>query len=168
MRKTVCMFALGAMAIGLFAARSRPQAKPASAFDRLKTLVGEWQGEGPHGALTNTIRLVSNGTAMEETFQSTEDTQMVTLYTPDANRLAMTHYCAVGNQPRMETAAITGDPKEFDFSFAGITNLMSSDSGHMHHLVIQIADQDHFAEQWTWRENGKDKAETFHFTRRKP
>jgi hypothetical protein len=117
--------------------------------------------------LTNTIRLVSNGTAIEETLQSADATQMVTLYTPDGNRLAMTHYCSAGNQPRMQTTVITGDEKKFEFSFAGITNLMSSDSGHMRQLMIQIADGDHFTEQWTWRENGKDRTETFHFTRRK-
>ena len=67
----------------------------------------------------------------------------------------------------METPAITGDPKEFDFSFTGITNLMNPNAGHMHHLLTQIADQDHFTEQWTWRENGKDRVHTIHFTRRK-
>ena len=168
MRKIICLFALGAVVIGLFAARVGSQVKPASGFDRLKTLVGTWQAASPKGGtLTNTIRLVSNGTALEEIFQSSEDDQMVTLYTADGNRLAMTHYCAAGNQPRMETFAITGDPKEFDFSLTGITNLMNSNAGHMQHLVIQIADQDHFTEQWTWRENGKERITTIHFTRSK-
>jgi hypothetical protein len=168
MRKTLCLFALGAVAIGVLATRAGSQAKPARGFDRLKTLVGTWESASPQGGiLTNTIRLVSNGSALEETFQSSEDDQMVTLYTADGDRLALTHYCAAGNQPRMETLAITGDPKEFDFSFTGITNLMNPNSGHMHHLVIQIADQDHFTEQWTWRENGKDRIHTIHFTRRK-
>ena len=29
--------------------------------------------------------------------------------------------------------------------------------------MIQIADEDHFTEKWTWRENGKDQAHTIHF-----
>jgi hypothetical protein len=168
MRKAIYLLALTAIAMGGFAARAGSQAKPASGFDRLKTLVGTWEAASPQGGtLTNTIRLVSNGTALEETFQSTEADQMVTLYTADGNRLAMTHYCAAGNQPRMETLAVTGDQKEFDFSLTGITNLTNPNSGHMRHLVIQIADQDHFTEQWTWRENGKDRITTIHFTRRK-
>jgi hypothetical protein len=168
MRKAIYLFVLGAMAIGWFASRAGSQAKPASGFDPLKALVGTWEAASPHGGtLTNTIRLVSNGTALEEIFQSKEDDQMVTLYTADGNRLAMTHYCAAGNQPRMETPAVTGDQKEFDFSFTGITNLMGPNSGHMHHLLIQIADQDHFTEHWTWRENGKYRITTIHFRRRK-
>jgi hypothetical protein len=168
MRKAICLFALGAIVIGLFATRARSQAKPAHGFDRLKTLVGTWKSASPPGgALTNTIRLVSNGSALEEIFQSSEDDQMVTLYTADGNRLALTHYCAAGNQPRMETLAITGDPKEFDFSLTGITNLTNPNSGHMRHLLIQIADQDHFTEQWTWRENGKERTNTLHFKRSK-
>jgi hypothetical protein len=168
MRKTIYQLALAAIAIGMLTVRAGAQAKPANGFDQLKTLVGTWESAGPDGkTLTNTIRLVSNGTALEETFQSSEDDQMVTLYSPDGNRLALTHYCSAGNQPRMETHAITGDQKEFDFSFTGITNLKNSDSGHMHHLVIQIPDQDHFTEQWTWHEKGKDRTKTLQFTRRK-
>jgi hypothetical protein len=37
----------------------------------------------------------------------------------------------------------------------------------MQHLLIQIVDQDHFTEQWTWRENGKDRTTTIHFSRSK-
>ena len=168
MQKAIYLLALGTIAIGWFGGRAGSQVKPASGFDRLKTLVGTWQAAAPKGGtLTNTIRLVSNGSALEEIFQSSEDDQMVTLFTADGDRLALTHYCAAGNQPRMETSAIAGDPKEFDFSFTGITNLMNPNAGHMHHLVIQIADQDHFTEQWTWRENGKDRIHTIHFTRKK-
>jgi hypothetical protein len=167
MRKTFYLLAVGFIAIGLSAGRAWPQAEPLSGFDRLKTLVGTWEAATPKGGtLTNSIRLVSNGTALEEKFQSAEDNQMVTLYTADGNRLAMTHYCAVGNQPRMETPALTPGQKEFDFSFTGITNLTDSNSGHMHHLVIQVEDGDHFTEQWTWRENGKDNTTALHFARR--
>ncbi len=168
MRKAIYLLAVGAIAIGWFANGAVPQEKPASGFDRLKALVGTWEAAVPQGGtLTNTIRLVSNGTALEEIFQSKEDDQMVSLYTADGNRLAMTHYCAAGNQPRMETVAVTGDQKEFDFSLTGITNLTNPNSGHMRHLLIQIADQDHFTEQWTWRENGKDRIHTIHFKRSK-
>jgi len=168
MRKAIGLLALGVIAIGWFAGRGGSQAQPASGFDRLKILVGTWEATSPQGKpLTNTIRLVSNGTALEETFQSADADQMVTLYTPNGNRLAMTHYCAAGNQPRMESPAVTGDQKEFDFSLTGITNLANPNSGHMRHLLIQIADQDHFTEKWTWRENGKDQTHTFHFKRSK-
>jgi len=168
MRKAIYLLVSGIVALVWFAGRAGSQAQPASGFDRLKTLVGTWEATGPQGRpLTNTIRLVSNGTALEEIFQSVEDDQMVTLYTPDGNRLAMTHYCAAGNQPRMESPAVTGDQKEFDFSLTGITNLANPNSGHMRHLLIQIADQDHFTEKWTWRENGKDQVHTIHFKRTK-
>jgi len=168
MRKTVHLLAMGAIAIGCFTALAGAQVQPASGFDRLKALVGTWEAPEPQGRLLkNTIRLVSNGTALEETFQSSEADQMVTLYTADGNRLAMTHYCSAGNQPRMETPALTGDQKEFDFSLTGITNLTDPNSGHMRHLLIQIADQDHFIEKWTWRENGKDQTHTIHFKRTK-
>jgi hypothetical protein len=168
MRIALSILVVGALSIGSLVAQVKPQTKPAGGFEQLKKLVGEWEAKSPkEPPFTSTIRLVSNATALEEIFQGAEANQMVTLYHPDGNRVAVTHYCSAGNQPRMETAATSADQKKFDFSFVGITNLLSPQAGHMHHLVISIADHDHFSEDWTWRENGKDQVHSIEFTRKK-
>jgi hypothetical protein len=169
MRMTIRVFAVGIVILGLCAARAGSQSAATGGFDRLKTLVGTWDAVTPEGApMTSTIRLVSNGTAIEETFQSTEAHQMVTLYSRDGNKVAMVHLCEIGNQPRMETPSIAAGASDFDFSFTGATNLANPEDMHMHHMFLQIADNDHFNETWTLHANGKDQEHaSFHFTRRK-
>ena len=147
MKKAISMFAAAVLASGIFAAQAGSQAKPAGGFDRLKTLVGEWNATPEGGkTFTSTIRFVSNSTALEETFDGEKHIQMVTLYTPDGNRVALTHFCSMGNQPRMETPGVTGDSNEFAFAFTGATNLASTDDAHMHQLTLKIDDSDHFSE----------------------
>jgi hypothetical protein len=168
MRKTISIFAVATLAMGVLAGQAGSQAKPAGGFDRLKTLVGEWNATPEGGkAFISTIRFVSNGTALEETFDGEEHIQMVTLYTADGNRVALTHFCSIGNQPRMETPAVTHDSNEFAFAFTGATNLASADDMHMHQMTLKIEDSDHFSETWTMHANGKEQTETFHFTRKK-
>ena len=164
-RKLMAM--LGVVLISL-ATLAALQAKPARAFDQLKMLVGEWGGKTQDDkAVGATYRLVSSGTALLETLNSPDEMEMVTVYTPDGDRLAVTHYCAANNQPRMSTEPITGLAKEFKFAFLGATNLPSAATGHMHGLTVTLEDKDHFTQTWTWRENGHDKTEVFHFTRKK-
>lgn len=51
-------------------------------------LAGTWEADSPAaGKLTNTIALVSKGTAIEETIGTPEDNE-VSLYTRDAGRIA--------------------------------------------------------------------------------
>jgi hypothetical protein len=168
MKKTISMFAVAALALGVFAVQAGSQGKPAGGFDRLKTLVGEWNAT-PEGGKTfsSTIRFVSNGTALEEAFDGDKHIQMVTLYTADGDRVALTHFCSMGNQPRMETPGVTSVSNEFAFTFTGATNLASADDMHMHQMTLKIDDSDHFSETWTMHANGKEQAETFHFTRKK-
>jgi hypothetical protein len=168
MKKAISMFAVAALAAGVFAVQAGSQAKPAGGFDRLTTLVGEWNVTPEGGkTFTSTIRYVSNSTALEETFDGEKHIQMVTLYTADGDRVALTHFCSVGNQPRMETPVVTHDSSEFAFAFTGATNLASSDDMHMHQMTLKIDDSDHFSEAWTMHANGKEQTETFHFTRKK-
>jgi len=168
MRTMIVISAAAIFALGVFAARVGSQSAPANAFDRLKRLVGEWDGTDPSGKhVEDTIRLVSNNTALEETFQSDKDNQMVTMYTPDGNRLALTHYCSQGNQPHLETPAVTASSNEFVFAFTGAANLASNDDMHMHAMTLKIEDNDHFSETWTLMANGKEQTETFHLTRKK-
>ncbi len=137
-------------------------------YEKLKTLVGEWEGKTGDGKpIQVSYRLVSGGTALPETLQPTGEAEMVTLYSADGDRVAVTHYCSAGNQPRMRTAATAAIPAKLDFSFAGGTNLGAPGTGHMRRLVVAFDDIDHFTQTWTWQEEGKDKAETFHFARTK-
>lgn len=169
MKKMLCLIAVGLFAAGILASQEKgmPPSKPNTGFDRYKTLVGTWEAPSPEGGVTSsTIRLVSGGTAIEEVFQSKSDNQMVTLYSPDGDRLAMTHYCSIGNQPRVETkAAATANQSDFDFSYTGGTNIGPNDT-HMHHLATHFIDKDHFDEVWTLSASGKEQPFTFHFTRK--
>ena len=84
------------------------------AFERLKTLAGEWQADLPgFGTLTNSVRLVSNAKAIEETLGTPADNE-VSIYTRDNNRILLTHFCALtpdGHlQARLETAPLLGTP----------------------------------------------------------
>jgi hypothetical protein len=168
MKRATNMLAMAVLAVGMFAIPAESQTTAMNGFDRLKALTGEWTATASDGKpFTTTLRLVSNNTALEETFQNSQDNQMVTLYTADGNRVALTHYCSIGNQPHMETPAVSPDANEFAFAFVSATNLATSDNMHMHQMTLKIEDGDHFSETWTMRMNGKDQMETFHFTRKK-
>ena len=127
---SVCMlgFALGA----------RPAVAQTSAtpgFEKMKTLVGEWQGKTADGKQAQaSFRLVSSGTALMEMLRPKGESEMVTMYTADDKRVAVTHYCSANNQPRMQTAPLSASPEKLDFTFVGATNLASPTAGHMHHL----------------------------------
>lgn len=162
-RMIVVFLAIAALSwVGAQAQEKMPAKPKSAALAQMKLLVGEWNGDNG----VETFRAVSNGTALEATFSGPHDTQMVTVYTPDGDKLAMTHYCAAGNQPRMETGTLTGTEKEFQFKLTGITNLAKEDEGHMVGLTIHIEDKDHFTERWTWIEAGKTSTEVFHLTRK--
>jgi hypothetical protein len=159
---------LSVAALAAFAVYAPGQSKPAAGFDQMKSLVGEWDGKAENGkAVRASYTLVSAGTALVETLNPPDESEMVTVYHADGNHVAMTHYCDINNQPRMRTGPVAGPVKELDFSFVGATNLASPAAGHMHKLVVRFDDNNHFTQTWTWREQGKEMAEVFHFTRKK-
>jgi hypothetical protein len=144
------------------------QIENSTSLDGLKSLVGDWTATDAGGKLfTASFRLISNGTALEETVNSSHDTQMVSIYSADGARVAMTHFCSMGNQPRLETPSERPNPNEFVFSFTGATNLASPNDQHLHSMVITMEGPDHFTEAWTIRVNGKDSVQKFHYTRKK-
>ena len=62
------------------------------AFERMKALAGEWEADLPgFGKLSNSIRLVSNGKAIEETIGVPADNE-VSIYTRDGARILLTHF----------------------------------------------------------------------------
>jgi hypothetical protein len=155
-----------ALLAGLAAGQMKP-ASGSAGFDTLKGLAGEWEGTTADGKPVRvSYQIASAGTALLERLHTGEEGEMVTMYTPDGDRLAVTHYCSSGNQPQMRTEPVTGETKRFAFSFVRATNLASPDAGHMAGLVLTLPDRDHLTQEWTWTEQGKTTTEVFHFMRK--
>jgi hypothetical protein len=134
-------------------------------FDKLKTLAGNWEGNGPDGKpFEVSYRLTGNGSALMSEIKAEGD--MVSVIHLDGDRLLMTHYCGAGNQPRMQATA-SPDGKTFTFDFLDATNLASPQAGHMHRAVFTIMDADHHNEEWTWSKDGKDTRELMSLQRKK-
>lgn len=149
-------------AVGLATSKSQPE------FDQIKSLVGSWQGKASDGRLVHiSYKVVSGGTAVMESIEESSVAQMVTLYYLDGDHLMMTHYCMANNQPRMRADASTSSPSAIKFTFVDATNLSGPDAGHMHAHSIIWKDAGHITQQWTWREKGQERVETFELQRQK-
>jgi hypothetical protein len=142
---------------------------PADTFERMKALAGEWDADLPgFGKMSDSIRLVSKGTAIEETLGTPSDNE-VSLYTRDGHRIVLTHFCALtsdGHQVRLETAPLAGIPDRILFAFHDAINLHSRAAPHMRQVIMTFTDSAHFSEKWTKTENGKDTIFEINFVRR--
>ena len=147
-------------------ATSGSKTDASSAFARLKTLVGQWEGKTSARKVRLSYELISGDTALLERESSDTMPAMVTVYYVDGARLLLTHYCMAGNQPRMQAQAFQPETGELSFQFLDATNLKSLGDGHMHNVKIRFVDNDHIASEWQFYENGKQKfSETAQYTR---
>jgi len=137
-------------------------------FEKMKSLVGKWNGKGGDGKPINvSYKLVSSGSALMETLSMEEhEDAMVTMYYLDGAKLMMTHYCSVGNQPRMRAGKSVAEVNKLVFKFVDATNLTHSGDPHMSGLVVTFKDNDHFTQEWTMSTKGKESDhDTFEFER---
>ncbi|HLK69171.1 MAG TPA: hypothetical protein VKU19_37315 [Bryobacteraceae bacterium] len=143
-----------------------PTANSAAAFSRLKTLVGEWEADTDMGKVHLSYDLIAGGTALIERFTSEKEPPMLTVYHINGNHLMLTHYCTMGNQPRMQAASFDPQTGELQFQFLDATNLGSAADGHMHSAKIRLVDHDHMVSEWQFYEKSAPKfTETAHYTR---
>src|SRR5687768_4730370 len=85
------------------------QKESSAEFERMKTLVGTWAGKTDMGQgpieMTLQYRLLAGGTVLEERCFPGTPMEMVTMYYDRNGKLAMTHYCVMGNRPAMTLAS---------------------------------------------------------------
>ena len=153
-------------------AREAPGAAPLTAeaaLERLKTLEGEWTGtmSGGDAPVQIVYRVTAGGSTVMETLFPGTDHEMVSLFHLDGKDLVMTHYCAVGNQPRFRLKRKGAAPNELVFDFAGGTNLNPRKDGHIHNGKIVLVDPDHIESEWTFYQDGQAlEANRFSLTRK--
>lgn len=128
-----------------------------AALEKLKKLAGTWllaDNDGkPTDQVASIIKVTAGGSAVHETLFPGQPLEMVSIYTVDGPDLIMTHYCVLGNQPRMKA-----DPKspanQIVWRFAGGANLDPRKDKHMHEATLTILDDDRLEVNGVGWENG--------------
>jgi hypothetical protein len=157
------MLTCGVVALALTAGArgdDKPAAKAAPThpgLERVKKLAGTWveadKDGKPTDKVVSVVKVTAGGSAVHETIFPGTPMEMVSVYHVDKGDLLMTHYCVLGNQPRMK--ADLSSPDKIKWVFVGGTNLDPAKDTHMHGATVTITDDDHIeinGEAW---ENGK-------------
>jgi hypothetical protein len=106
--------------------------------------------------MTASYQWASGGTSLVETLTMAENPTMTTMYHTDKDALMLTHYCALGNQPRMRAAMPKGDAKTLAFNFVDATNLATRTDAHMHDMSFSFQNHDLFTQEWVLSKDEKE------------
>jgi len=142
-------------------------AAPNAAFEKMKTLVGDWESKRPNGSvLRNSFRIFGEGSALLHLEKPEGRQEVITIFYPVGNELRADHYCFMKNQPRY-VAKPSSDPNVIEFEFRDITNPHASPrDAHMHATTWRFVDADHMVQEWhVWADGKEVKVNKLEFTR---
>lgn len=165
MKTTTLSIVLLALTAPAIAGHDEPSKQ---AFDKMKTLVGKWEGKMGEGAesmpATVEYKLTGGDSALVETLGPGSPFEMVSVFHMDSGSLVMTHYCGAGNQPFMKFKP-GKNPNVVFFDFVRGSNMKPNDM-HMHRVTFTFDGADHVMAEWQTFKDGKpgDKAK-FDFNR---
>lgn len=124
----------------------------------MRKLEGRWESADANNDgkadQTVTYKATAGGTVIVETLFPGEPHEMVTTYHKDGDRLVATHYCMMGNQPRLRSTDESGAGK-FVFAFDGGANVNATEGDYMGALTFEILSDDQVKSTWTHFVKGK-------------
>lgn len=172
---TGACLAFAIMGSTLFAEQA-PKAGPmdaAAAFERLKSLEGDWTGtagaaDAPGEQTTVRYHVTAAGAAVIETQFVGTDHEMVTVFHRDGDALVVTHYCASQHHPSLRLDAAASKADELRFVFADATNFDPAKDNHMREVTFRFPGQDRLQSDWTFYDKGKPAGTVRFATSRTP
>ncbi len=118
---------------------------PQTAFEKLTQLGGSWAPVEQDSAADDhspvLFRVTAAGSAVMATFFAGTEMEMISMFHLDGpDRLLHTHYCALGNQPRMRFEACD-EPNTLKMVFDGGTNMDAEVDLHVHEMTLRFVDE---------------------------
>jgi hypothetical protein len=169
MRTLTTTLAALALAVGAVRAADTPAPPARQALDRIKALVGTWEGSIERmGGAQGSVRYELTGgghMVVERLFPGTEH-EMMTVYHLDGDTLLASHYCSSGNQPLMKLEKASA--QELSFGFAGGTNLDPAKDVHIHSGRLRFVDAATLESEWDVYEGPRQAMTHRFFLARKP
>ena len=130
----------------------------AVAFERMKSLVGTWEGveKGSKRPTVATYTLTGGGKVLMEAMGG-----MSTAYHLDKGTLVLTHFCGAGNQPRMRVKKIENDGRHIVFEMYDITNHPNPDSYYSSALDVSFLEDGTVELAYRGMTAGRESTQTF-------
>ena len=125
-------------------------------FQKMKSMAGSWEAPDPMSPgkkMQVVYEVTSNGSAVLERMGPGTPFEMVTLYHDEKGKLAMTHYCAIGNQPHLVLDSASSNQISLKFAKDNVINPKKED--HMHSLRITFVGPDEVDQEWSGYHGGK-------------
>lgn len=133
--------------------------RKAAMLEKVAALEGTWVNVLSNGQPvpadqqgTITFSKSSNGSAVREVMFPGSQHEMTNMYHMDGSDLVVTHYCAMGNQPRMR--CVQPGTSELAFGFDSATNVRSSDEECMGELTLRFIDANTIEQVWNSNKGG--------------
>lgn len=169
-------YALPVLSVGLLFACSTTHSSVGDAtnakteFEWMSALAGDWSGTAQTGdqsfPVETSFRMTGNNSTIEQKLFPGTEHEMISMYHLDGGKLMHTHYCAMGNQPRM-VARASETKGEIQFDFLDATNMTSDAAPHMHEMRLKVVDPTHLEMWWTaWKDDKADHTAHFTLTRK--
>ncbi|HKQ48212.1 MAG TPA: hypothetical protein VJZ71_09105 [Phycisphaerae bacterium] len=129
-----------------------------AAFERIKTLSGDWNSKSTKGwTEKESYQVIAGGSVvMHLSYGAHPGEWMATMFHMDGEHLMLTHYCVARNQPRLRATDFSDEGSKITFTFHDATNLPSRDKGHMDKHVMMFDAPDRMKTRWTWYQDGKE------------
>ncbi len=132
------------------------QSESKNSFEKLKSLSGSWEGRATADepafnadSMRVSLRVTSMGNALLHEMTSPGQPQdPISMLYLDGDRLLLTHYCDMGNRPRME-GKMSPDGKTVKFDFVDVAGDIINHA-HMHDVTFTLVDANRHTEDWTF------------------
>ncbi len=158
---SVSAFLFAAAVLSLNAGETAKAPQTSAEFEKLKTLVGTWQGKADMGQgpidMKVQYRLLASGSVVEERSFPGTPHEMVTMFYNKDGHLALTHYCVMGNRPGMVLKS--SDEKSLIFAFDDSCGINPQKESHMHALSMRFDDANTIIASCKAIMDGKEMAE---------
>lgn len=132
------------------------------AFVLFQSLKGSWeiQSEGKKLSIEMTYDVGSRDSIITEQFG-----KELSVFYKEGDKLLMTHYCNVGNQPHLKLK----DSKKadyFEFETVDVANLIKPEDAHVQKIIYTIIDKKHIDLELVWKIGKKQESEKYKLTRK--
>ena len=134
------------------------------AFEQLKALIGSWCVQHDHGRVSEVnYRMSCNKTVLVETWALKPGVESLTIFHMDRADLIATHYCPLGNQPRLKYVGMNDD--KMIFETVSVTNLADASGDHCRAVDFHFISADSVERTETYAEKGVSTTESGIFSR---